>query len=80
MPAGSNGIEEPVECASPPCLLHEIDPAYSGLGHPHTLPHPEKVVPPRFRRTRFACHLPLGLLAFLGVMSPSAGWIRRRLS
>jgi hypothetical protein len=21
-----------VECASPPCLLHEVDPAYSGLG------------------------------------------------
>jgi hypothetical protein len=25
--------EQPViECASPPCLLHEVDPAYSGLG------------------------------------------------
>jgi hypothetical protein len=25
---------EPVECSSPPCFLHELDPAYLGLPRP----------------------------------------------
>lgn len=29
---------EPVECASPPCLLSEIDPSYSGLERPAARP------------------------------------------
>ncbi|HQT47052.1 MAG TPA: hypothetical protein PLY97_07505 [Acidocella sp.] len=50
-PAGiqPNAVEspEPVECSSPPCLLHELDPAFAGLSEPAAAPPPAPASKPK---------------------------------